>query len=160
MLSAKLLQPRETGQVEVTVSTEGLASKITKSVTVTTNDPRQSQVILNVTAEIAPEFTLSERQIYFGTVPKGKEVTKELFITIHPERSVKILGAESSDPNVSVKLEPVPDSQGKRMKLIVVQKADTKEGYHFGALSLKTSSPLNPEIKISVRGMVTAAQNN
>lgn len=160
MLSAKLLQPRETGQIEVTVATESLSAKITKSVTVTTNDPRQPQVTLFVTADVEPEFTLSERQVYFGTVPKGKEVTKELFITIHPERSVKILSAESSDPNVTVKLEPLPDTKGKRLKLIAIQKADTKEGYHFGALSLRTSSPHTPEIKISVRGMVTATQNN
>jgi hypothetical protein len=167
ILSSKVIQPGETGQIEVTVSTEGVVSKITKSVTVNSNDPLQPQMVLNVSADVEPEFTLSERSIYFGNVARGKEVVRELIVSIQPGKSMKLLSAESTDPNVTVKLESIPapakGSPGagmKSMKLIAVQKADTKEGYHFGEVVIKTTSTFTPEIKISVRGMVTAATQN
>jgi hypothetical protein len=168
ILSSKVIQPGETGQIEVTVSTEGVVSKITKSVTVNSNDPLQAQVVLNVSAYVEPEYTLSERSIYFGNVARGKEVVRELIVSIPAGKSMKILSAESTDPNVTVKLEPIPTPSGKgspgagakSMKLTAVQKADTKEGYHFGEVVIKTTSTFTPQIKISVRGMVTAPTQN
>lgn len=158
MLSAKQVEPGQSGQIEVNVKTEG-ASALSKSVNITTNDPKQPRVTLVVSAVVQPEFGLSEKSIYFGSVPKGKEVIKEITITLPLKKAVKILSANSTDQNVTVRLEPVPDAAGKQMKLIAVQKADAKDGYHFGAIILKTTSVLAPEVKIPVRGLITANQN-
>jgi hypothetical protein len=136
------------------------AGALSKSVTVQSNDPRQPRILLTVTALITLEFTSSERQIYFGQVPRGTEVVKELLITIDPERSVKLLGAESTDQYVTVKLEPVAGSGGKKVKVVAVQKPDAKDGYHFGQLVIKTSSSLTPELRIPVRGMVVPPAGN
>ena len=163
------------------MKTEGITA-LSKSVTISTNDPRQPSIVLNVTAVAIPEFALSERSIYFGSVAKGKEVAKEIVITIQTEKAdyvppekvsleaqigrsdrtkeVRLLGAESTDQNVAVKLEPVPDSNGKKVKLVAVQKANAKDGYHFGTIIIKTTSTLTPELRISVRGMITAGQTN
>jgi hypothetical protein len=160
LLSAKSIAPGQNGQIEASVKTEGVTGKVSKTVTVKSNDPRQHELQLQLTATVEPELTLSVRTIYFGSGPKGKEVTKELLITIPPERTVKVLGAESTDQNVSVKLEQVPGSNGKQLKVVAVQKADAKEGYHVGNLVIKTTSTLTPEIKVPVRGMVTPAPTN
>jgi hypothetical protein len=161
LLSAKQVKPGESGQIEVQVKTEGLGgTSLNKTVSVATNDPRQPQLTLSVTAAVESEFNLSLRSIYFGTVPKGKEVTKELVITIPEHRPAKILSVASSDENVTARLEPVPGTNGKTVKVIAVQKATAAEGYHFGSLTIKTSSPYTPELKVGVRGMVTPGQNN
>jgi hypothetical protein len=147
--------------VEVAVKTDGMAAgPLSKSVTVMSNDPRQPRILLTVTAAITLEFSASERQIYFGQVPRGKEVVKEVVISIDPARSVKLLAAESTDQYVTVRLEPVPGSNGKKVKLVAVQKPDAKDGYHFGQLVIKTSSALTPELRIPVRGMVVPPAGN
>jgi hypothetical protein len=156
LLSAKQIAPGGSGRIEVAVNTQGQTA-IHKSVVVVTNDPKQPQISLSLTGMVIPEFGLSERFIYFGSVPPGKEIVKELLITIPPEKSVKVLSAESTDQYVAVKLEPVPGSDGKKTKLVATQKSDTKPGYHFGTVVIKTSSPLTPELRIPVRGNVTAA---
>ena len=156
MLSAKQIAPGASGKIEVTINTQGQTA-IHKSVVVVSNDPKNPQVSLSLTGTVVPEFALSERFIYFGSVPPGKEVVKELLITIPPEKSVKVLSAESTDQYVAVKLEPVAGSNGKQVKLTATQKADTKPGYHFGMVVVKTSSALTPELKIPVRGNVAAA---
>ena len=155
MLSAKQVPPGEVGKIEVSVKTEGQTA-LNKSVTVTTNDPSQPQITLNLTANVVPEFVLSERNIYFGSVPPGKEAVKEILVTIAPDRAVKLISAESTDANFAVRLEPVAGSNGKSVKLIAVQKADAKPGYHFGTVKVKTTSALRPELNISARGMVAA----
>lgn len=160
MLSAKQVQPGATGQIEAVVKTEGAVGRIEKHITVRSNDPRQPELNLAVIAVVEPEFTLSDRTIYFGSVAKGKEVVKEVVISIPPDKSVKVVSAQSSDKNVVVKLEPVSGSNGKTFKVIATQKADADEGYHFGVLNVKTTSTYTPEINIPVRGMVLKPTGN
>jgi len=158
LLSAKQVAPGKTGEIEITVKTDGLTA-INKVVTVSTNDPRQPSVQLTLTGIVETEFALSERNIYFGSNPKGRQVVKELLITVHPQRDSKVLGASTDDVNVAVMLEPVAGSNGKKFRLVATQKPETKEGYHFGTILLKTTSPQIPELRVSVRGMVFAGQN-
>ena len=159
MLSAKHVAPGQTGEIEVTVNTEN-QSVINKSVTVTTNDPKNQQIVLSLTASVEPEFTPSERAINFGSVPKGKEAAKELVITVAEGKDAKPLSVETTDENVSVRLEPPAGSNGKKFRVIVTQKSDAKDGYHYGIIVIKTSSRFNPELRISVRGTVVAPQND
>jgi len=147
-LSAKQIQAGQSGQIDVSVDTAGLTGAIEKSVNIITNDPRQPSVSLSVRADVQPEISVSSPSIYFENVPKGKEVTKEVVITVLAERSIKILSAESTDESVTVKLEPVPDSEGKKIKLIATHKSDGKIGYRIEKITVKTTSYLTPEIAI------------
>ena len=159
MLSAKQIAPGQTGEIAVSVHTENL-STVNKTVAVTTNDPKNQQIMLSLTAIVEPDFVLSERAIFFGNMPKGKEATRELIITVADGKEAKPLSAETTDQSVSVKLEPMAGSSGKKFKLNVTQKSDAKEGYHYGVILVKTNSPLTPELKIPVRGIVVAPQEN
>ena len=147
-LSAKQIQAGQSGQIEVSVDTAGLIGAIDKSVNIITNDSRRPSVFLSIRADVQPEISVSSPSIYFENVPKGTEVTKEVIITVAAERSIKILSAESTDESVIVKLEPVPDSEGKKVKLIATQKADGKIGYHMERIIVKTTSYLTPELSI------------
>ncbi len=156
MLSAKQVEPGKSGEIEVSVKTTG-ATSLSKSINVTTNDPRQPLVTLTVAAAVRPEI-ICEKSLYFGNVPKGKEVVKEIVITLPADKPVKLLSASCTDQNVTVRLEPVQDSNGKKMKLVATQKADAKDGYHFGTILIKTTSDLTPELRISERGMITSGR--
>ncbi len=159
MLSAKQIAPGQSGEIEISIKTEG-QTELHKTVAVSSNDARQPQIQLMVTATVEPEFLLSEKSIYFGSVPRGKEATRELEITLPPGKQVKLLSAESSDVAISVKLEPLANSNGKKYKLTVVQKADAKDGYHFGTVFVKTTSSTTPQVNIPVRGMVVPPPDN
>ena len=157
------LAPGQTGQIEVKITTTGLAAQLTtvtesvpmsKTIIVKTNDAKQPQVVLTVNSNISQEIAISEPSVYFGSNPRGQAVTKELFVEIAPDKPIKLLGAISTDENVTVKLEPVAGSNAKKFKLIAVQKPMAVEGYHLGEIRITTSSQLKPEIKIPVRGLV------
>ncbi len=158
MLSAKQVTPGQTGEIEVSVKTEALTA-VNKTIKVTSNDPQNNEVDLRLTATVQPEFALSERVMFFGSVPRGKEEIREIVVTISPDRAVKIVSAGSTDDSFSARLEPVEGSEGKKVRLVGVLKADAKEGYHFGMLVIKTSSAFTPELKVPVRGTIVAPQN-
>jgi hypothetical protein len=147
-LSAKQIQPGQSGQIEVSVDTAILIGAIDESVNIITNDPRRPSVSLSIRADVQPEISVSSPSIFFENVPEGKEVTKEVIITVAAERSIKILSAESTDEGVIVKLEPVPDTEGKKVKLIATQKGGGKIGYRSGTIIVKTTSYLTPELSI------------
>ncbi len=156
MLSAKQVEPGQSGQIEVTLKT-AQAATLSKSVTVTTDDPNQRIVVLSLHAVVEPELKLSEQSISFGPVAKGEKVSKEVVITIHPKRSVTILGATATDQNLVPRLEPVPGSGGKKVKLVATLKAEAKEGFYFGTIILKTSSSNRPELRVSAVATIKAA---
>jgi hypothetical protein len=155
LLSEKTIAPGKSGDIEVVVATKGLpASELSKTVSVMSNDPRQRVAVLTLTAVVELEFVISESSIYFGNVPRGHEVIKEILVTIPPNKPFTLLEASSTDASVTVKLEPVAGSNGKQFKVIALQKADAAEGFHNGAIVIKTTSSAKPELQIPVRGLV------
>ncbi len=156
--------PGQTGQIKIEIQTQGFAAQsknltevvpVSKTVIVRTNDPRQPQVVLTVNFNVAPEIVVSEPSIYFGSNPRGQEVTRELTLEITPDRPVKLLSAVSTDANVTVRMEPVAGSNDMKFRLIAVQKPTAAEGAHFGSIVIKTTSLLKPQVIVTVRGLVT-----
>ncbi len=159
MLSAKQIEPGKSGEIAVSVKAEG-GTVLSKVINVMTNDPKRPLVTLTVTADVQPEFGLSERSIYFGSAPGGKELTREIVITLLLKDPARLLSVESTDANVTARLEPVPGSNGRNVKLVAVQKANAKNGYHIGNILIKTTSRLTPELRIPVSGLITLGQTN
>jgi hypothetical protein len=160
LLSQKSIKAGQDGQIEVVVDTSGRSGALSKTVTVTSNDPLHQQVVLTMTAQVEPEFALSQPSVYFGNVPKGQEATKEITITVQPPKPVNFLSVESNDPGVTVRIEPVPNTDGKKYRLIAVLKADAKEGWHYGTFTIKTTSETTPIFRIPQRGNVGAQAKN
>jgi hypothetical protein len=155
LLSAKKIPPGKSGRIEVTVKTENMSGALEKSVVVKTNDPRHRELMLTVKAAVEPEIDMSDYGIFFGNAPKGKEVRREVLLTIPPGRPVSLLGVETTDKRVVVKLEPVPGSDSRKWKVIAIRKADAKPGDYFGEIRVKTTSRLNPILTIYMHGTTT-----
>jgi hypothetical protein len=158
LLSAKKIAAGKSGQIEARIKTEGFSGPIEKRITFTTNDPRNASVTLSIKASVEPEIGVSESSIFFENIPAGKEVSKEIILAIPAAKPIKILSAVSKDPNVAVRFDPVPGSDGNTMKLTATRIANVKPGYHFGQIVVKTTSRLTPEIIIYERGVVAPAE--
>jgi len=155
LLSAKKIPAGKSGQIEAKIKTADLSGAVEKSITVATNDRRNASVTLSIKAVVEPEVSVSESFVAFDNVPAGKEASRDVLLTVraHP---VKILSAVSQDPDLAVRLEAVPGSEGKKIKLTVIRKANVKPGNHFGKILVKTDSRLMPELTIYTRGNVPA----
>jgi hypothetical protein len=148
------VQPGQTGQIEVTVKTYGFNGALSKNVTVSTNDPRKPEIWLGITAVVQPEFQISDPAVFFGNVPIGREAKRELFITVASDRNLQLLSVTSSDPDITARLDSVPDSAGKKTKVTVTLKPSAKSGPHSGGIIIKTSSAKIPELSVYFRADV------
>ena len=164
LLTAKTVAPGQRGELDVKIVTadafvsRGSLSRtvpILKTATVTTNDRRQPSVIVVVKAALVPEIAFSESSISFGTHPRGEEVVREVLVDIAPGKPIRITSATSTDESVTARLEPVPGSGERKIKIIATLKATASEGQHDGFVLVNTSSALKPQLKIPVRGTVT-----
>ncbi len=164
LLSSKKIAPGQSGQLEAKITTADLTAasrslsetvSISKTVTVSSNDPKQPKVILTVTALIVPEIAISEPSIYFGIRPRGQEITRDVVVELAPDRPIRLLSVSSTDDNVIARLEPVPGADEKQIKVVALLKATAGEGQHQGVILVKTSSSLKPLLKIPFRGIVT-----
>lgn len=164
LLTAKTIEPGQGGQLDVKVTTADVTASsrslaqtvsILKTVTVTTNDRKQPSVILVVKAVIVPEMVSSESGIFFGSHARGEEIIKEVFVEITPDKPIRLTGASSTDDGVTARLESVPGSGDKKIKVVATLKATASEGQHQGFVLVNTSSPLKPQLKIPVRATVT-----
>ena len=157
MLSAKKIAAGKTGQIEVRIVTKDLpGGPLNKLISISTNDSRNAIVTLSIKAVIESEIEMSASTVYFDNVPAGKEDRREVILTVLAAKPIRILSAASTDPKVSVRLEPVSGYNDKKFRLVVVRKANIKPGYHFGQITVKTSSRLLPEFTIFERGTATA----
>ena len=167
LLTAKTIAPGQSGQLDVKIVTADVTASsrllsqtasIIKTVTVTTNDRKQPSVILVLKAVIVPEIVLSERSIDFGIHPRGEEISREVLVEITPDKPIRLSGATSTDDSVMARLETVPDSGEKKIKVIATLKVTAREGQHQGFVLVNTSSVLKPQLKIPIRGTVTKSE--
>jgi len=156
LLSAKKIPAGKSGQIEAKIQTGNLSGPVEKLITLTTNDPRHATVVLSIKARVEPEIGISDPSIFFDNVPASREARKEVLLTIPAAKQIKILSAASNDPKFGAALEPVPGSDGKKVKLIVTRKAKVTPGYTVGQIVVKTDSRLNPELVIYVVSMAAA----
>lgn len=164
---SKKISPGGSGQIEAEITTDGMTAlsrtfdetmRISKTITVKSNDLSQPQVVLTVTATVAPEIVLSEPEIFFGVVPPGQEVSKDLLVEISPERTIRLLGVTCGG-DFTARLEPLPGSEDKKIRVIAVLEPMSVEGMHQGTIVIKTTSRLKPELKIPVRGIIKKSGN-
>lgn len=154
LLSEKRIPPGQSGQISVKLNTHGLSGRLIKEVGVVTNDPQKPEVRLRLQTIVRPEIVVSERSVYFGVVPKDKGAKREVTLTVPSDRDILILDAASTDQNVTVEMKTVPDTAGRMVRLILSLKPAAEEGYHFGNIVIKTTSHLNPQLFIPVRGFI------
>ena len=158
LLSAGQIKPGESGEIAITVSTTGITGPMRKTVVVTTNDPKQPEINLIVAVVVEPEVALSQPALFFGNISANREVTREVILTIPTDKTIRVVGAESSNKDIRLSLSPVAETNGKRVRLSVTHKAGAKPGYFFGTAVIKTTSRRTPELTLGIRGTVDPPQ--
>ena len=88
--SAKEIPPGEEGSIDVTLKTAGRHGKLTKTITVTSNDPDNKNVQLKVSADIVVLFAFEPQRINLGRLKRQEIEPKILTAT----------GAKLSDVNI------------------------------------------------------------
>jgi hypothetical protein len=142
-----------TGRVIVTLDTAGMAGRITKVVNVYTNDPALPVAGLALTGEILADLVVSPSPLYVGRVRRGDRTRREVTLRSgRPGGAETVTRVEHAGAVLQTTLEPLSDGPGQR--LWVELRRDLPLGRFSEQLTLRTTSPREPTLTLTVFGSV------
>lgn len=102
LVSKSNLLKGEEGEVQIKFNPGRFVGRVTKSVTVNSNDPENSAYKLTITGEIIEEVSVSPKQINFGIIRKGDSCTRNIEIKTTPELKIEVKKVESPNPYITI----------------------------------------------------------
>lgn len=102
LVSKDKLLSNERGEIEVKFNPGKFVGKVSKTVTVNSNDPENPTYKLTIAGEIIEEVIVNPRRINFGSGRKGDSVTKTLEIKILPGLNIQVTKVESPSPYITI----------------------------------------------------------
>lgn len=141
------------GRVAVTLDTAKMAGRTTKVVTVYSNDPQTPVGALTLTGEVVADLVVTPVPLYLGRVRRGAADHHEVLIVPgRPGIPYAVTAVEHTNPALRARLEPRADGPGQR--LVVELTPTVPLGRFSEQLTLRTTSPREPQIPLSVFGSV------
>jgi hypothetical protein len=116
----KLLKPGEKGMVNVNLKTLANQGTISKTITVTTNDPVTPSYVLTISGKVTQPFRPAVTELNFGTLKKTAKVEPKTFEVL-TNSSQSIVEIKTDNPQVTATYELLPVEQKKQGYLITVK---------------------------------------
>ncbi len=123
-----------------------------------TNSSKQPKTSIIFYGVVEGDITINQRRIYYGTVPKGMEITKKLFVKIN-ESHIKILSSKISPEYLSVNIDERYEQRNPHCLIETKLHDDAPVGKIDGLLELTTNSKEQPVINIPITGEVHKVDN-
>lgn len=152
-LDKNVLDPGEVASVDVSLSIGAATGPVTKTITITSNDPNNETKVVYLRAEVIRALQLSMPYIAFTDLNIGKQSTASITVKNNSMENITCFGFEGSNglivtPKGKVELRP-----GEEFKLSATFVPET-EGYFNGTIKFSTSHPDFPSVEVPVYGNV------
>lgn len=102
LLSATEILPHGTSTLLVTVSTDGQWGSHQQTITLTTNDPNEPSVSVDIFYNIEEPFSISTSHIAFGYLEPWRGATSEIILTGHSSRPFEIASVTSTIESLKI----------------------------------------------------------
>lgn len=156
-LSTNVLQPNETGHLELRLNTVKFTGhkNPTIDVVLSFGAGAKSTVRIPVHAYIRGDVSASEDVVDFGVVGAGQTAARTLTVTYHGSAPWRITGVRNNGEGVTVEIaDPVRTSQGTVYKLHVTLGSDLPVGTFERSLVVLTEEPARSYLTMRVRAAI------
>jgi hypothetical protein len=154
----RVIAPGASGKVVAELDTLDLSGYVTKTLLVTTNDPKHPRAGLYMIVTVSSMVTVEPSDRVVMRLPDTGPMVQELTLKMQEGETARITGARSNNRLVQARLEPVEEGQeakgegqeARTYRLTLTAIAETPPGRHQARITLPTTSPVEPEIRIHV----------
>ncbi|MCE5315196.1 MAG: DUF1573 domain-containing protein [Armatimonadota bacterium] len=151
------ITPGNSAAIEAIFNTAGYPGNISKTVTVITNDPAHSSVVLKITGEVVPIAEIQpQRRLNLGNVKPGAIVLKDIVVVPKIEQRFRLVKVKSLGKRVTMLAFDKSKNKAGNYKLKIRFMAGSVLGRFNEQISIMTDLPGNPVIKCSVYGNVVS----
>ncbi len=137
----------ESGLIPIKVETAQFSGNVTKTITVTSNDPVQPQAVLEIKAAIWTPVQISNPVIIFPALTDPAQVlTRSVTISNQVDGQLQISDLHSDKPDFKPELKEVVP--GREFELSVTTVPPLADGTHTARISMKSSNPKMPDLSV------------
>ncbi len=153
LLDKDLLKPGDTATIDVSLNIRGRSGSVTKTVTISSNDPKQPRKVLYLKAVVRDPVTISPRYFAFGSMEVGKPARAQVKVQNNTKEDITLSDFKASNGlQLNVK-DPMTLKAGASA-ILVVKVTPTKPGPFTGVVTFKTSHPDFSSFQVMAYGNV------
>ncbi len=144
----KKVEPGKTGIIPLQFNSTGFSGTVTKSATVTCNDPGQSNLVLQLKAIVWKAIDVTPTMAVFTVSSEAQtNDTRTVRIVSNVEEPLELSDLQCTNSSFRAELKTV--RPGKEFELLITAVPPFVENRIVTAVTLKTSMPTNPTISVS-----------
>ena len=151
MVSQADVPPGEEAKIEVKVSTHGRTGLLSKTVRVLSNDPKTPTLNLTLKGTVMVEVGFANPNLRIPTLQIDEEKGAETKFMVKDRKDFKVLGIETSTPDLTAKLKPL---EGETDEALVLMYKGKKVGPFNESVTIKTNRAGFETVRLQVSGMV------
>lgn len=143
----RTIKPGESGKLPIRMETAQFAGAITKTITLTTNDPSRPQTVLEIKADIWTPVKISTPVLVFPALTDPNQVvSRSVMILNQVDGRLRVTDLKIDNPIFNAELnETVP---GREFELVVSTIPPSSEGTQTARITMKTSNDRMPELMV------------
>ncbi|MBT1076185.1 DUF1573 domain-containing protein [Geobacter grbiciae] len=153
-VSTKTIAPGKSADLKISFDSANFGGKVTKTITVESNDPASPTTTLTIKGNINEELVVTPRQINLGQTKAGSSKEASVALENHGERTVKILSVTTPMPQVKATIKKHALKPGERTQLSVTVSPRPEDRFLSGFIIIATDIPGKPEITLPLYGSV------
>ncbi len=158
MASADRIPPGGEGKISVTFATKGRKGTQTKSINVTTNDPTQTKIVLDIKADIIIQFGFEPSKAVFGRATADKLEPLTLKASGEKLGDIQIRSTKITNPDhvnyYTIKLNDVGKGPERQLDLIITPSQSIPVGRFNDVLEIETNLENEPKIEVYIVGEI------
>jgi hypothetical protein len=165
----EVIQPGQAGQLRVTLHTKDLRGKFTRGVSVSTNDPANRQIHLQVSANVLASVQLMPPALMVGG--RRGRLSGKIVVRQDPTETgeLEVSGLEVSQPWLTASVRQISEPEEVQGKIAAAAPGDwiieveldksAPWGARQESLTFKTGLGREPEVKVPVKVLVPSLIN-
>ena len=157
LASKDSVEPNEAGEIKVTFNSQDFSGEVHKSITVTSNDPRQKDVVLQLKANVIADFVCTPLALNFREVGTASAPAELMVKAFSPSgKKLKVVSATpSADSADFLKTEIIePQKPEDPYQIRVTIAGNPPAGMFNATILVQTDMPAVKPITVSVTGKV------
>ena len=146
----EVLAPGEEGDFSFVIDSTKLHSGVaTKTITVTSNDPKTPTLTLKLTADVTQPIDVQPSGAFFGNLYEDSVEKRAIKLTVNADKPVKLTLAEATTER-KFNIELVEQEEGKLYELLVETKPPYAKGMHRETVVINSDLEAKKTIPITV----------
>jgi len=152
--SRPVVPPNGEVSIDFQLNTSDLRGKSRRRIRVYSNDRTRPVATAEIDVSVQRQFDVAPGLLDFGVVPFGTAVARSFAVNVSSPQ-LRLTGVRSTSPAVTAVVVTDGVPRNSASNLVQVTTAAAEPGSFFGVVVVSTNSPLNPELRVPVFGIIS-----